>query len=112
MTIRFQMVLIFLTGLLSVMPPGLCPCWLIPQVETVHVHFSPEHAKSDHTHTYLLQVSQTVRVDVTPLVITSVALWIAITSVSGILLGLLSLFFHQGGWWANIPHPPPKVVYL
>ena len=101
--------LIFLAILAGLTPPGLCSCWLIPEVATVHPHVSEAHAHSEHSHEYLLQLSQTTRTEIAPLVVLQVKVWISLVVIGSIWWLLVGQYFREGGWLPDIPIPPPKV---
>jgi len=101
---------ILLALLTALTPPGLCACWLIPQVEIVHPHVSKEHATSEHPHDYLFQLSQTTPAEVMPLVILPATVWITLAFASRIWWRLPGLYFREAGWQPTIPLPPPKAL--
>jgi len=82
--IRFSALFIFLAILTALAPPGLCPCWLNPEVKTVHPHLSEKQAESEHSHDYLLQISQTNGIEMIPSMITPATVWIALAFAGSI----------------------------
>jgi hypothetical protein len=108
MSVFTRVIVLFLVILAVSGPPGLCACWLIPQVETIHPHFSEQHAKSEHLHDYLFQLSQTTNTEITPLVIMSATVWIAMALTGSIWRRLEERYFQEAGWLPAIPLPPPK----
>jgi hypothetical protein len=107
-----RVIVLLLAILAAITPPGLCACWLIPQVETVHPHISEEHAKSEHPHDYLFQLSQTLSqtnsIEIIPLFITPATVWIALALTGSIWWRLEGHNFQEARWRPAIPLPPPK----
>ncbi len=104
-TSAFFFLLIVLT---AVAPPGLCACWLIPEVESVHPHVSKAHAESHHTHDYLLQISQTTGTDILPLMILPAHVLIALAFAGLIWWALRGDEVSEAGWVPVIPMEPPE----
>jgi hypothetical protein len=100
--------ILFLIFLNVAAPPGLCPCWLHPQVETVHLHFSKEHAESEHSHDYLFHLSQTTGVDFYRLAILPDHLLVAIAFAGLIWWVLKENYFPMTGWTPNVLREPPE----
>ncbi len=101
----FFLCLILLT---VAMPPGVCPCWVNPEVKTVHPHFSPAHAENQHAHDYLSQMSQTTSTQILPLVIISANLLIALAFAGLIWWGLRAADISETGWSPGMPVEPPR----
>jgi hypothetical protein len=104
------MVNLFLMGLIVVMPPGICPCWLNSHVETYHIHLSKEHAESEHSHNYLYQLSQSTFTATMPLPMTPASLWLALLSAGSLWWLLAHVLAGGHSWKAAPPLPPPKTI--
>jgi hypothetical protein len=48
--------LVFLAGLITFAPPGLCPCWLLADAQHLHPH-PGGHPERPHSHGYLFDLS-------------------------------------------------------
>ncbi|MCB9135377.1 MAG: hypothetical protein H6636_08115 [Anaerolineales bacterium] len=105
----WRLVLCYLVGSVAVAPPGLCACWLNPNVATVHPHVSPEHAHHSHSHDYLLQLAQTLQTEVKPLKVTPTSFLIAMARAGDIWWSLPGLHVHTAEWEPLILPPPPKL---
>lgn len=108
--LRSGIVLIIFAIFIALTPPGLCPCWLNPHVDSYHIHLSKEHAESEHSHDYLFQLSQTTHPIVAPLPITPVSLWIYLLAVSGVWRVLAHVLSGGQKWQATPPLPPPRPI--
>lgn len=106
----WRLALCYLVGLIAVAPPGLCACWLNPNVATVHPHLSPEHAHRPHAHDYLLQLAQTIQTEVKPLKVTPTSLLHSITLAGDIWWFLPDLPLSTAEWEPSILPPPPKFI--
>ncbi|NUM46307.1 MAG: hypothetical protein HUU38_16510 [Anaerolineales bacterium] len=112
-------ILVVLWGLAILMllvPLPLCACWLVPQAEPFqpyHVHFSHEHAESEHSHGYLFQMFPTTHPELAPLVLTPVQVWIALAWMGSVWWRVAGHPLGGEGWLPAIPLPPPeKLAYL
>ena len=100
--------LLFLIFLNVAAPPGLCPCWLHPKADTVHLHFSKEHAESEHSHDYLFHLSHTTSVDLFPLAILPGHLIVALIIAGLIWWVQKEGYFATTGWTPTLPLEPPE----
>jgi hypothetical protein len=94
--------------LISVMPPGLCACWLNPAVKTVHVHFGKPPA--GHSHDYLSDSADATA----PIGIIQVLARIQsliLFALAGTIWTILKTAYPAGGSWSPPPLlPPPRAA--
>ena len=105
----FLAVVIFVAALIALTPPGLCPCWLNPDVETNHVHFR-DVPDSNHSHEYLNELSQASLGEILPILLIPAAIFIALESLSTILWELIWGVFSPMRWKLPLSPPPPKLL--
>src|SRR5574337_1976323 len=76
--------LVFLAGVTALAQPGLCPCWLVPDVRTDHPHpFA--HSERPHPHDYLLELFNAETAAVAPQLPIPARTLILVLAISGLL---------------------------
>jgi hypothetical protein len=108
--LKLPVLIVALLGLVvAVTPPGLCPCWLLVEVERVHVHPAGDGAER-HSHDYLFELFNSHAPAYPPYVISAAAL-IALLLASALYYrpprwGM----FSRHGWRGDPDVPPPRVA--
>jgi hypothetical protein len=99
--------LAWLAALTVITPPGLCPCWLFGDVDTVHVHpASDEHRP--HGHAYLLEIFNAHLPATLPSVVSSAAL-IALLLASALSFRPARVAARgRPEWFSPVELPPPR----
>jgi len=100
--------LVLFACLVALMPPGVCPCWLNPNLVEYHFHFKPEDAGSEHSHEYLSQMTQATGIDadLTPFIPS--ALILALAGLGTFRRQLISPQVISTSWSDRVLKPPPK----
>jgi hypothetical protein len=98
--------IVFFSGFFSLTQPGLCPCWLLPDVND-HPHLDG-HPERPHRHDYLFNLFQSNTPAAAPPVVIPINEIIAALNASG----HLRLPGHAPqavtGWQAAVEPPPPR----
>lgn len=88
--------------------PGLCPCWLLPDVTVHHPHLDG-HPERPHSHGYLFDLFQTHTVAAAPLTLLSAGHFIALLASAGLWRPLHNLSLYICEWSFSPPSPPPRM---
>ncbi len=105
----FLVLLYFVILGVALMPPGVCPCWLMFDPAANHPHFDG-HPEIPHDHEYLFDYFQSQTVAASSLALIPAALLIALQAVSGLLRNLTGHVLLGDGWAYLPPTPPPRVL--
>jgi hypothetical protein len=99
--------ILFLVIMTTFAQPGMCPCWLMPNVEEVHLHY-PRQAETQHDHEYLLEMFNANAFEIlrVMLVPSSLLLTLIFTTAVSREFPLLAVVY--GGWQKSPPTPPPR----
>jgi hypothetical protein len=102
------MLLILVAGLaLMIMPPGLCPCWLLRGVAVIHPH-PAGNGHELHSHDYLFESFNAQPMASPPIVLFTTALLASL--VQGAVQRLHSARRCLSGvsWISEVESPPPR----
>ncbi len=99
--------LLWVALLTSLMPPGVCPCWLMPDPAQQHPH-PGGHSDQLHSHDYLLDLFESQTVPGLTAKPISVAAWLAVLAASGLALYLSQPGIGLGDWSRPVEPPPPR----
>lgn len=88
----------------------MCACWITTDAHTIHPHFSSAHAKSEHSHDYLLQMFLTAHPDIWVWVIIPVKALIALALMGSVWRTLARHHWREDGWLPRVLPPPPEGV--
>ncbi|MGQ0602028.1 MAG: hypothetical protein ACT4QE_10080 [Anaerolineales bacterium] len=105
----FAVLLLFLSAVVAVTPPGLCSCWLIADVEQVHAHPAGDE-DHPHSHDYLFELFNT-HLPATPPSVAAAAAVIA--QLIGAALRLVlprQVALGAARWSGSVELPPPRLV--
>jgi len=100
-------VYLILALFITILPPGLCPCWLMPDPLAYHPHFDGRPERP-HGHDYLFDLFQSQAVPAVPVANLPISLVIALQAASGLRQRLGELSFSASGWAISPPLPPPR----
>lgn len=103
----FHLSLIVVSLFVAVMPPGLCPCWLMRDVRALHPHPGgfPERP---HRHDYLFEIFQSQPAIAVEQVTNPVGRLIEHLLNNSVWLSGQALTVYVPGWRAAPPTPPPR----
>jgi hypothetical protein len=100
-------ILLWVALLTGLMPPGVCPCWLMP--DPAHQHPHPGgHSDQPHSHDYLLDLFESQTVPGLTAMPISVAFWLAVLAASGLVLYLSQPGLCLYSWNCPVEPPPPR----
>lgn len=109
--LKFRLTLVGLSLWLSLAQPGLCPCWMLSDLEHNHPHPSG-HSHEPHAHDYVWELFRASLASVAPQVFSALALMLA-SLAACLWQALLSRKRLQAAaWFANVPLPPPRGLLL
>jgi len=100
--------LLFLAGYLTLAQPGLCPCWLIADVQKYHPHLFA-HPERPHPHGYLFEIFNAESVAVAPPLPIPARTLILASAISSLWWHIGSHAFSVADWAAPPPTPPPRL---
>lgn len=110
MRLKLSVIGLALLGVLvTLTPPGLCPCWLLAQVERTHVHPAGDEHQS-HSHDYLFDLFNTHSPVSAPKVNS------AATVLAGLVAAVLQRvrpapeYLGTAIWRAEAEVPPPRAT--
>lgn len=104
----FGILISFVVGLIVLMPPGVCSCWINPARETVHVHFGRAHAEAEHSHEYLSQLTLTTSGGVVMNLVVPAGVLVALLSQAKVFWNLPQAAFLCSEWKPRVMPPPPR----
>ena len=90
--------------LISLMPPGLCACWISPSVADVHFHFG--QPPDSHSHDYLSDSADAV-VSYAIVQITPQILSLMLYTLAGVIWTVQARAFITTRFWSQPPLVPP-----
>lgn len=101
-------VLLFLAGFTVFAQPGLCPCWLMVDVQKYHLHpFA--HPERPHPHDYLFEIFNAESAAVAPPLPLPARTLILALALSGLWLWIGSHTASVANWMTPPPTPPPRL---
>jgi hypothetical protein len=102
--------LVFLAALTSLAQPGLCPCWLVADLEEFHPHpGGDDQAEFPHSHAYLHEIFQAQPAGMAPALVTARA-FVAELTARTLWQRLLEGHAWSAGWGDRPEHPPPRAA--
>jgi hypothetical protein len=101
-------VYLILALFVAILPPGLCPCWLMPEPAKQHPHFD-WHPERPHGHNYLFDLFQSQTVPALLVASVPLSLLIALQAASGLRRRLGDLVLPPSGWAMPPLTPPPRL---
>ena len=99
---------LFLILLTAIAPPGMCACWLQPDLAENHMHL-PGQQLVEHHHDYLLKMNLSAGVGLQYLVIVPILLWLAALAAMTLTWLLEPAQFSYLDWRAAPSTPPPRL---
>jgi hypothetical protein len=106
--LKFRFVLVGLSLWLSLAQPGLCPCWMLADIEDNHPH-PAGNAHEPHGHEYLQELFRANVASTAPQVISVLALMLACLAASLRHWLLSGEHLLSGFWFAEVLLPPPRL---
>jgi hypothetical protein len=105
---RFTVVLLAAAlAVVALAPPGLCSCWLLPNVAETHPH--PDGKPYlPHSHDYLHELFHSQTAAVVPLSNAPAAVLMLLIALSGRWFVLGSVAASGNGWQPDVLAPPPR----
>ncbi len=102
-----RLTLIVVVLFVSLMPPGLCPCWLMRDVRALHPHPGgfPERP---HRHDYLFEIFQSQPAAEVELATNPVGILIEHLLTDSLWQARQDSAVFAPGWRALPPTPPPR----
>jgi hypothetical protein len=104
---HYKVALIALVLSTALAPPGLCACWLNPQVKTYHPHLFRQAGKP-HSHDYLFQMSMGNTGNAAPAATQPADVLIMLLGSSSLLLLRPGHTILPDDWRISPPVPPPR----
>jgi hypothetical protein len=103
----FRLSLIVVSLLVTLMPPGLCPCWLMEDVRALHPH-PGGFPDSPHDHDYLFEIFQAQPVAAAELTPNPVGALIEQLLGGSVWHTRRSSVLWAPAWHSSPPTPPPR----
>jgi len=102
-----RLLLACVLGLTVLAQPGLCPCWLIPNVKVIHPH-PAGNANQPHGHDYLFEMLPAYAAVIANLAVLPAWALILLLGMAGLWRRMSHVALSGGDTAPRPPFPPPR----
>jgi hypothetical protein len=100
--------ILFLIGLTAWTPPGLCPCWLIAEIERYHPHPAGDPERQ-HAHDYLFEIFQAENPAIAALSFLPAQAFLLLLALGSLWRRVGSQRLLNVSWEPSPSTPPPRL---